>query len=1028
MNVQSELVKSIYTGFVDQNGISLNEYQPKLLINDSKNGHKVLTSLISELNKCDEFLFSVAFVTNSGVASLINTLKDLEEKGVKGKIIASQYQNFTEPKALERLISLKNIEVRIVTENNFHAKGYIFKKSDTYTLIIGSSNLTQNALSYNKEWNIKVSSMNEGSILMDTLEEFEYTFKNADIVDEMWISQYQKIYDESKKLDYIKAEISGSDIIEFPEIDTPEIDRKENGVLYNTNFPNYMNNDFVNLVPDSFDTKGKTGQAPNHIERISIGRIMPNKMQVEALASIETLKKEGKNKALLISATGTGKTYLSAFDVKKSRPKHFLFVVHRENIARAAMHSYKKVLGQDISMGILTGNTKDFDADYLFCTVQTLSRDHILERFPADYFDYILIDEVHRSGADTYQKILNYFKPEFLLGMTATPERTDGFDIFKQFDYNIAYEIRLHRALEENMLCPFHYYGVTDISIDDNLLSDKNAFFVLTNEERVNKIIEKAEFYGADDGVVRGLIFCNSNQVSRELSKQFNLRGYKTVSLSGESSEIERENAIRRLETDKSDEKLDYIFTVDIFNEGVDIPRVNQIIMLRPTQSAIVFVQQLGRGLRKLFNKDYLTVIDFIGNYNNNFLVPIALYGDTSYKKDHIRKLISSNSSMIPGASTINFDKIAKEQIFKALDNANLQLKKDLVKDYDLLKYKIGRIPMMMDFIEHSSRDPELYADYSKSYFNFVLSREPDYKNLLNSYQIKLLELFSSEIANGKRIEEVILLKTLIEKGELSKADFLSLIQDKYKIDLSEEIIKSALTNLNFEFSTENHNKMLVSVSEKYGIKVANKSKDQFKLDELFLAQLDNVTFKLFLMDQLNYAIHTYDSLFKKDKYVNGFMLYSKYSRKDVFRILNWSSNPLAQNVGGYIISKDKSNCPIFVNYHKEESISSATKYEDHFVNNYVFAWMSKNKRKLTSPDVMAIKNYRSGLRIPLFIKKSNDEGLEFYYMGDIIPIDESFEQVTIKDDDGNDVSVVKVRFNMINPVEENIYKYITNG
>ena len=297
----------------------------------------------------------------------------------------------------------------------------------------------------------------------------------------------------------------------------------------------------------------------------------------------------------------------------------------------------------------------------------------------------------------------------------------DGFDIFKQFDYNIAYEIRLHRALEENMLCPFHYYGITDVSIDDQLLSDKNAFLQLTNEERVKRIIEKAEFYGADDGVIRGLIFCNSNKVSYELSRRFNQKGYKTIALSGENNETERENAIKRLETDNLSEKLDYIFTVDIFNEGVDIPRVNQIIMLRPTQSAIIFVQQLGRGLRKLFNKEYLTVIDFIGNYNNNYLVPIALYGDTSYNKDHIRKLISNNSSMIPGASTINFDKIAKEQIFKALDNANLQLHRDLKNDYDLLKYKLGRIPMMMDFIEHSSRDPELYANYSRSYFNFVL-------------------------------------------------------------------------------------------------------------------------------------------------------------------------------------------------------------------------------------------------------------------------------------------------------------------
>ena len=300
MNVQNELVRSIYTGFVDQNGTSLIEYQPKLLINDSKKGQKVLTSLISELNKCDEFLFSVAFVTNSGVASLINTLKDLEEKGIKGKIIASQYQNFTEPKALQRLIGLKNIDVRIVTENNFHAKGYIFKKRDTYTVIIGSSNLTQNALSYNKEWNIKVSSMNEGSILMETIKEFEYTFKNADIVDEVWISQYQKIYDESKRLDYIKSEILGRDFDVIEDISSNSLSNNSmqisNDVVYNSDTSTQINNDYINTVTARYEPDINLTQVTNNLEPISISRVMPNKMQVEALARIEALRKEGKNK------------------------------------------------------------------------------------------------------------------------------------------------------------------------------------------------------------------------------------------------------------------------------------------------------------------------------------------------------------------------------------------------------------------------------------------------------------------------------------------------------------------------------------------------------------------------------------------------------------------------------------------------------------------------------------------------------------------------------------------------------------
>jgi superfamily II DNA or RNA helicase len=272
--------------------------------------------------------------------------------------------------------------------------------------------------------------------------------------------------------------------------------------------------------------------------------------------------------------------------------------------------------------------------------------------------------------------------------MTATPERTDGFDIFKQFNHDIAYEIRLQKALEEDMLCSFHYYGITDVIVEERSLKEDVAFNLLVSEERVNKVIEKATLYGCDNGCVRGLIFCSSIKESKALSDAFNKKGYRTVALSGEDSEEKRATAITRLESSNETEKIDYIFTVDIFNEGIDIPKVNQIILLRPTQSAIIFVQQLGRGLRKADDKAYLTVIDFIGNYSNNYMVPIALFGDTTYNKDTLRKLMKRGSSLIPGASTINFDKIARERIFKAIDTANLSLRRDLIKDIKLVRYR----------------------------------------------------------------------------------------------------------------------------------------------------------------------------------------------------------------------------------------------------------------------------------------------------------------------------------------------------
>lgn len=964
------LTESLQTGFIDKFFPSKKEYLPEILANDRTRGKKVLTSLIKSLKSCDEYWFSVAFVTRGGVAALINLLDELDNRGVKGKLLVSQYLNFTQPEALKTLLRFKNIDLKIVVEGEFHAKGYLFRKGNHYDLIIGSSNLTARALCSNKEWNLKISATPESRLINDALAEFKSEFDNAVRVDEGFIAGYEHIYYSERKFFY---------------------------------------------------------ENRNKLANFRNVKINPNKMQADALQNLKNLRENQKEKALLISATGTGKTYLSAFDALAISPEKFLFIVHRRNIAETAMESFRKIFGPGKQMGLYSGKRKELEADYIFSTIQTISLDKNLQQFDPKHFDYIVIDETHRAGAPTYQKILQHFEPKFLLGMTATPERTDGADIFGEFDHNIAYEIRLQQALEEEMLCPFHYYGVTDITVGGQPLEESSDFSKLTATERVDHIIKKAEFYGCDNGCVRGLIFCRSVAESNQLSSEFNLRGYRTVSLSGASSEDERVAAIRRLESDNEQEKLDYIFTVDIFNEGIDIPRVNQVIMLRPTQSAIIFVQQLGRGLRKTDKKEYLTVIDFIGNYNNNYIIPVALYGDTSYNKDHLRKMMVGGSSLIPGASTINFDEISRERIFKAIDTSNLSLYRDLKKDYELLKFKIGRPPMMVDFIEHGSRDPQLYVTYSKSYFNFIVRQEKLFENKLSERETKLLELFSGEIANGKRIEEVIILRELLKDNKVSRNRIKDLIREKYDIQTNDQTIESCLLNLNFEFVTERSEGQEKIVREIYNLNIVEETTDGFKLANKFFAHLENPVFAEFLSDVLNYSEKMFDKCFEREKFVDGFILYQKCSRKDVFRILNWEKNPLAQNVGGYMINPDKTNCPIFVNYHKAEDISETTRYEDSFINNYEFEWMSKSNRTLNSPDVVAIrKSLQTGMRLPLFIKKSNDEGIDFYYMGDVNPMENSFEQTTLKTEQGQDVSVVKLVFKMKHPVEDSIYEYLT--
>ncbi|MGL5543093.1 MAG: DEAD/DEAH box helicase family protein, partial [Fusobacteriaceae bacterium] len=465
-NYKTQLLGSLKTGFIDYSFLSREDYLPEILVNSPERKIKVLTTIERELKSCDEFFFSVAFVTRSGVAVLIDIFQELLKRGIKGKILVSQYLNFTEPEALKALLKFSNIELKIVTKGGYHAKGYMFKRGEKYNLIVGSSNFTSTAFSTNKEWNLKVSTTKESYLTKRMLSEFEEEFEKSTLVTPEFIMKYERVYKKAK----YQAMAKEQDNI------------MENEVFYRI--------ESEDEVP---------------YEVVSGNILEPNLMQKEALESLENLREKGEKKALIISATGTGKTYLSAFHVQKVNPKKFLFVVHRENIARAAQKIFEKVIGKRKSMGVYSGNSREISSDYIFSTIQTISRDEHMKKFHPEHFDYIVIDETHRAGADSYKKIMEYFKPKFLMGMTATPERTDGYNIFESFDYNIAYEIRLQQALEAEMLSPFHYYGVKDIYAGDM----ETEFEFLNSDERARHIIEKAEFYGCDDGEIRGLVFCS---------------------------------------------------------------------------------------------------------------------------------------------------------------------------------------------------------------------------------------------------------------------------------------------------------------------------------------------------------------------------------------------------------------------------------------------------------------------------------------------------------------------------------------
>lgn len=961
--IKDEIIKASETGLVNSLIHSNLALTPKLIVNDYLKGSKVLNEIISELTKCKEFFISVAFITSSGITPLLETLKYLNKKGIKGKILTTDYLNFSEPKALRKLLEFSNIEIKLYSKENFHTKGYIFKYEDHYKLIVGSSNLTQSALTKNKEWNLKISSLEAGSLTENVIDEFQELWKDADDLTLNWIETYEDIY--KKQIEYA---------------------RKSN------------------------------------VPRLAQYKLKPNKMQVAAIQGLNKLRENGADKALLISATSTGKTYLSAFELRNYNPKKALFIVHREQIANQGLNSFQNVFGDTRSMGILSGSRKEINKDFIFCTVQTLSKDEVLQSFSKDEFDYIIIDEVHKAGANSYQKIVEYFNPKFLLGMTATPERSDDFDIFKMFNYNIAYEIRLQQALEEDLLCPFHYFGVSDISVNGVELEEKSDFRALVAEERVNHIIDKINFYGYCGERVKGLIFCSDKKEAIQLSNIFNTRGYKTVALTGENTQDEREAAIQRLEQEELNNSLDYIFTVDIFNEGVDIPAVNQVVMLRPTKSAIIFVQQLGRGLRKHNFKEYVVIIDFIGNYNSNFLIPIALSGDRTFNKDSIRKYVMEGTRIIPGCSTINFDEISKKKIFESIDKANFNDIRLIKESYNNLKQKIGRIPSLTDFDTYESIDPLRIFDNKSlgSYYKFLKKYEKDYSIELNKSEELFIEFISKKLASGKRIHELLMLKLAINHETNLIHRLKKELKDDYNIDFKATTETNVVNVLTNEFPTGSGKKTYEKCI------FLETSDSDYRISKSFKNHLENRDFKYIVEELIHFGMERYKKFYSKSYLNTSFQLYQKYTYEDVCRLLQWEKGEVALNIGGYKFDKTTKTYPVFINYEKSEDITDTINYEDRFLSPSQLIAISKSGRTITSDDIVqAYRAEETGVEMSLFLRKNKDDKIskEFYFLGKIkavgIPV-----QFIMKN---TNKTAVEIKYQLITPVREDIYEYITS-
>ena len=982
VNVINELKSGLSAAYINGSVAANLAYKPAFVSNNPEEGKKVISSVEDELLRCDQFQISVAFITMGGVTPLLQTLKELEKKGVKGQILTTNYLNFSEPRALEKFNGLKNITLKMydveAAGNGFHTKGYIFKKEEVYRIIIGSSNMTSAALTVNKEWNTKLISTESGEVAEEIVEEFH----------SLWNSEYALPYED------------------FYEV-------------YKERY---------NIIKHQREI-AKSEEIPS-LEKY---RLKPNSMQERFIANLRKILEQGEKRALLISATGTGKTYASAFAMRELGFKRVLFLVHRVTLAKQAKKSFEKVFDKKVTMGLVGAGSYEYGKDYVFATVETLNRDAHLFRYQPDAFDCIILDEAHHSSNNIYTKIIDFFNPKLFLGMTATPDKRDdnqeGKNIYEIFHYQIAHEIRLQQAMEDNLLCPFHYFGISEVvSLDDKTLQaaklTDDEFNQLTSDERVRHVIEQSEYYGYSGDRVRGLIFCSRVKECEELSRKFNALGYRTIALSGADSEEKRQKAFERLAMDEADtteemQPLDYIFSRDILNEGVDIVEVNQVIMLRPTQSPIVFIQQLGRGLRKAPEKEYVVILDFIGNYNNNFMIPVALSGDRSYNADIIRKYVISGNSTIPGASTVHFDEISKDKIFKSIDK--IKGMKTLIKEsYAFLKNRLGRVPLLYDFYENQEIDPLVIIREYKTYYAFMQAMEKDkYKNDLNEQEKLTLEYLSKTVLSGVRPDELAILDQLLYRDHIGTADFIKQYQKTYGIEISMSQVNEAIQVLQGHFvSKEAEYQKFCQIDI-----LENDQSGMIQRLQSYTERLAHIQFYTQVEDIIKVGIARY-----KDKYFSGrivdgpFVLYEKYSRRDVSLLMNCGKDLSSIMYGMKRIEDDVF---IFITYHKEESqdeknyVEGKPDYADAFEDDLIFKWDSQIGKGL---DSSYMKDVLEATRKHLFVKKSDAE-TNFYYMGQFDVLEARNAQK--EDNRGRMQPITKVTMKMHHAVREDLLRYL---
>lgn len=765
----------------------------------------------------------VAFLRETGVKVLKDDLEIAIQNGCKIRILTGNYLGITEPQALYLMKDIlgNNADMRFYKDSkrSFHPKAYIFNyENGDGEIFIGSSNISKSALTSGLEWNYRLRKGQNEEDFNTFQREFEYLFLNESIVlNDKELKRYSKNWRKPKL--YASRNIDEND------------------------------EELNNIIP----------------------LFSPRGAQIEALIGLKKLREDGMDKGIVVASTGIGKTYLAAFDSLEF--KKVLFVAHREEILKQAKESFKNVR-EGLNTGFFNGDAKDKEVDSLFASVQSLGKEKYLneEWFKKDYFDYIVIDEFHHSVTKNYKNIIDYFKPKFLLGITATPERMDNKDVFAICDYNIAYEIRLPEAINKGYLCPFRYYGIYDNTVSYEDIALSNGKYNENELEKALMIDRRADLiykHYTKFNTKRALGFCSSRAHADYMASYFIGRGINACAVhSGTSSDnvIDREEAIDGLRNGN----INIIFSVDMFNEGVDIKSLDMVMFLRPTESQTVFLQQLGRGLRKDKGKEYLNVLDFIGNYKKADMIPKLIGGFKSSTKN---KDNNPNYFEYPEECYIDFD-FELVDLYKKLLARSMKLKDSVKEEFYRIKGELLKVPSREEFITFI--DDDVYSEIRKNknenpfrnyleYLNSLGELTEGEKELIGTFGAKFIKYI--EETNMSKTYKMPILLAFYNNGymklSITEDDIYKSMKEFYsKASNQKDLLASKGTK---EISSWTESQYIKKAKEMPLKALMNTGKDffsykgdEFTLSENLLEFLNNYCFKENVLDAINMRVIEY--------------------------------------------------------------------------------------------------------------------------------------------------------------------------